>query len=53
MQINWKKVEKQSEINQLKEQISFLVGILSESQLSEFICFLHNQEKENGKEEDN
>lgn len=44
-------MEKQSEIKQLEERVSFLVGLLSEIQLSEFICFLHNQEKENGKEE--
>ena len=39
-------------VKQLEEQVSFLVGLLDERQLEEFICFLHKQIN-NGKENDN
>lgn len=35
-------------VKQLEEQVSFLVELLNEIQLEEFICFLHNQENQNG-----
>ena len=40
-------------IKQLEEQVSFLVGLLTERQLEEFTCFLHKQENKNGEENDN
>lgn len=41
------------EVKQLEEQVSFLIELLSESQLREFTCFLHNQENNNGRKEEN
>lgn len=40
-------------VKQLEEQVSFLVELLTERQLEEFTCFLHNQENKNGEENNN
>lgn len=38
-------------VKQLEEQVSFLVGLLTERQLEEFTRFFHQQENKNGKED--